>query len=81
MAKLADSVGLSKGHMSNFERGFVNITVGTLIRIAGALDTTAMHILCGMGDSELEKVAEELHALPWEAQRELVAKVLRARPV
>jgi transcriptional regulator with XRE-family HTH domain len=75
LGHVADAVELSKGHLSSIERGLVNITVGTLERIARALNTTSMHVMCGLGDSPLEAVVEEVHALPWDAKRELIAKV------
>jgi transcriptional regulator with XRE-family HTH domain len=75
MDQLADETQQSKGHISNIERGLVNITVGTLLRMAKALGTTPIYILCAAGDSALERRAEELHALPLEAQREVAAKL------
>jgi transcriptional regulator with XRE-family HTH domain len=75
--QLADACEQSKGHLSSFERGLVNVTVGTLFKIARALETTPMHIMCAAGDSEMERRVEELHALPPRAQRKLAAKLSR----
>ncbi|UQA57062.1 helix-turn-helix domain-containing protein [Polyangium aurulentum] len=83
MKKLAVASQQSPGHLSNIERGLVNVTVGTLVRLAKALKTTPVHILSAAGDSELERFVEELSALPLKAQRKLAAKLsrtLHARP-
>jgi transcriptional regulator with XRE-family HTH domain len=73
--QLADASQESKGHLSSFERGLVNVTVGTLFKLARGLETTPMHIMCAAGDSKLERSVEELHALPLRKQRKLAAKL------
>jgi len=77
ISRLADACEQSKGHLSTFERGLVNVTVGTLFKIAQALETTPMHIMCAAGDSDLERSVEELHALSSTARRKLAAKLSR----
>jgi transcriptional regulator with XRE-family HTH domain len=71
---LAEAGELSKGHLSNIERGHVNVTVGTVVDIAKTLEVLPLHVLC-FGDSALENVIDELRAMPEKEQRKVLAKL------
>jgi transcriptional regulator with XRE-family HTH domain len=77
ISQFAEESEQSKGHVCSIEQGLVNVTVGTIVKMAKALKTTPMYLLCAVGNSDLEKAVEALHALPEETQRELAAKVAR----
>jgi transcriptional regulator with XRE-family HTH domain len=77
--KLSKVGALSKGHLSNIERGFVNTTVGTVFDIAKTLQVLPMHVMC-FGDSELEKFAEEFRTMPDEEQSKVLAELSRTLP-
>lgn len=44
----ADACGLNRVHMSDIERGEVNLSIATLKKIANNLDTTASELLKGI---------------------------------
>lgn len=44
----ADACGLNRVHMSDIERGQVNLSIATLKKIADNLDTTASGLLKGI---------------------------------
>jgi transcriptional regulator with XRE-family HTH domain len=73
---LAEAGELSKGHLSNIERGHVNVTVGTVVHIAKTLEVVPLHVMC-FGDSPLEKVIDELRAMPEKEQRKLLEELSR----
>ena len=63
---LASVVGISSPHMSNIERGRTKVSLGTLLDIANALDTTMDELLCEDlvrgRDIYDEKISQELKA-------------------
>lgn len=75
--QLTVACGESQGHLSNIENGLVNVTVGTLVKIANGLGTTPGVVMC-TGNSELEKFVEEFRALPAKVQRRCFTSVSRA---
>ena len=54
--------GLGRGYVSELERGLVVPTVGTLARIAAALDLTVADLV--VGQTERELLFDELRAAP-----------------
>lgn len=60
--------GLGRGYVSELERGLVVPTVGTLARIAAALDLTVADLVAGDGDREA--MFEQLRGRP-----DLVAEI------
>lgn len=63
--------GLGRGYISELERGLVVPTVGTLARIASALDVTLADLVIGTTDRE--RVFEALRG----ASRETIAKIAK----
>jgi transcriptional regulator with XRE-family HTH domain len=58
-----EETGLGRGYLSELERGLVVPTVGTLSRIASALEMTLADLV--IGESERERLFDELReALP-----------------
>jgi transcriptional regulator with XRE-family HTH domain len=53
-----EETGLGRGYVSELERGLVVPTIGTLARIASALEVTIADLV--VGDSERERLFEEL---------------------
>ncbi len=68
---LVTTSGLGRGYISELERGLVVPTVGTLARIAAALDVTIADLVIGTTDRE--RVFEALRTAP----RETLAKVIK----
>jgi len=60
MSALAKAAGLSKGHMTNVERGFAQATVGTLVATAHALGVPPSMLLIFPGEEPLGSVLEHL---------------------
>ena len=61
--------GLGRGYLSELERGLVVPTIGTLARVAKALELTVADLV--VGDSERERLFEELRDAPNNVLREL----------
>lgn len=53
-----EETGLGRGYISELERGLVVPTIGTLARLAAALDVTVADLV--LGDSDRERLFEEL---------------------
>jgi len=62
LAALADSSGLSKGHMSSVERGLVLITVGTVVAAAKALNVPPFLLLMFPEEDQLAAILEHIRA-------------------
>lgn len=60
---------LGRGYLSELERGLVVPTIGTLARVARALEMTIADLV--IGDSERERLFDELREAPVAAVREL----------
>lgn len=74
--ELVEKSGLGRGYVSELERGLVVPTVGTLARLADALDVTIADLV--VGDTEREAIFDALRdnpALVADA-REQLAKLL-----
>jgi transcriptional regulator with XRE-family HTH domain len=73
---LVERTGLGRGYVSELERGLVVPTVGTLARVASALDVTIADLVMGDGDREaiFEMLRDKPDLLP--ELRALVAKRL-----
>lgn len=77
--------GLGRGYLSELERGLVVPTIGTLARVAKALELTVADLV--IGESERERLFEELRHAPHAVLRDLreraraaiAASVRRAR--
>lgn len=72
-----EETGLGRGYVSELERGLVIPTIGTLARVAKALDVTVADLV--VGDSDRERLFHELRradAKLLRELRELVAKRL-----
>jgi transcriptional regulator with XRE-family HTH domain len=64
LAALAGTGALSKGHLSNIERGRVSITLPTVARIARGLDVPAFALLNFPGEDEFAFVVDQLLKIP-----------------
>lgn len=64
LAELADAGFLSKGHLSNVERGLAAITTATIERLAQALGLAPLFLFTFPADDELAEVAELTRGLP-----------------
>jgi len=64
-----EETGLGRGYVSELERGLVVPTIGTLARIAGALDVTLADIVAG--DSERERLFSDLRRADAKLVKEL----------
>jgi transcriptional regulator with XRE-family HTH domain len=57
-----EETGLGRGYVSELERGLVVPTIGTLARVARALEVTIADLVSG--DSERERLFEDLRGQP-----------------
>jgi transcriptional regulator with XRE-family HTH domain len=64
---------LGRGYLSELERGLVVPTIGTLARVAHALEMTIADLV--VGDTERERLFDELRDAPVAAVRELRERV------
>lgn len=64
-----EETGVGRGYLSELERGLVVPTIGTLARMARALELTIADLV--VGDSEREKLFDELRESPALVVREL----------
>lgn len=64
-----EETGLGRGYVSELERGLVIPTVGTLARVAKALEVTVSDLVCG--ESEREKLFFDLRRADTKVLREL----------
>lgn len=69
--------GLGRGYVSELERGLVVPTVGTLARVAAALEVTITDLVAGDGDREA--ILEALRARP-DLVAELRAQLSKRQP-
>jgi transcriptional regulator with XRE-family HTH domain len=60
---------LGRGYLSELERGLVVPTIGTLARVARALELTIADLV--LGETERERLFDELRSVPAGAVREL----------
>ncbi|BCH24159.1 helix-turn-helix domain-containing protein [Mesorhizobium sp. L-8-3] len=79
--QLAAQTGLSKGHLSRFERGQKSLSVAALIRLAAALDTSVSSLLGETLDEEALHVVRrqdrKMHTAPAENGGYLYAMLSR----
>jgi transcriptional regulator with XRE-family HTH domain len=68
-----EETSLGRGYLSELERGLVVPTIGTLARVAKALELTIADLV--VGDSERERLFEELREAPAATVRELRERV------
>lgn len=64
-----EETGLGRGYVSELERGLVVPTIGTLARVARALEVTIADLVCG--ESDRERLFEELRGQPSSVVREV----------
>jgi transcriptional regulator with XRE-family HTH domain len=64
-----EETSLGRGYLSELERGLVVPTIGTLARVARALELTIADLV--VGDTERERLFDELREAPGNAIREL----------
>ena len=64
-----EETSLGRGYLSELERGLVVPTIGTLARVAKALELTIADLV--IGESERERLFEELREAPIATVREL----------
>lgn len=64
-----EETGLGRGYVSELERGLVVPTIGTLARVAKALDVTVADLV--LGDTDREKLYYELRRADPKLLREL----------
>jgi transcriptional regulator with XRE-family HTH domain len=60
MAAMAEAAGVSKGHVTNIERGLAQTTVGTLVATGRALGLAPSLLLVFPGEEPLGSVLEHL---------------------
>jgi len=70
-----EETGLGRGYVSELERGLVVPTIGTLARIAAALDVTVADLV--VGESDRERLFQELRRADGKLVRELRDWVLK----
>jgi transcriptional regulator with XRE-family HTH domain len=68
-----DETRLGRGYLSELERGLVVPTIGTLARVARALEITIADLV--VGDTDRERLFDELREAPVSAVRELRGRV------
>lgn len=68
-----EETSLGRGYLSELERGLVVPTIGTLARVARALELTIADLV--VGDTERERLFDELREAPGGAVRELRERV------
>ncbi|MDI1430426.1 helix-turn-helix domain-containing protein [Polyangium sorediatum] len=64
LSALADATGLSKGHLSSFERGLVALNAISLVTLARGLGMSPLYLLTFPHEDERAHVAELLRKLP-----------------
>ncbi len=64
-----EETGVGRGYLSELERGLVVPTIGTLARVARALELTIADLV--VGESDREKLFDELREAPPAIVREL----------
>lgn len=64
-----EETGLGRGYVSELERGLVIPTIGTLARVAKALNVTVADIV--LGESDRERLFQELRRADTKVLREL----------
>ena len=64
-----EETGLGRGYVSELERGLVIPTIGTLARVAKALDVTLADLV--LGDTDRERLFTELRRADAKTMREL----------
>lgn len=73
-----EETGLGRGYISELERGLVVPTIGTLARLAAALDVTVADLV--LGDSDRERLFDELRGARPGFVRDLRERARVARP-
>ncbi|MBX3213646.1 MAG: helix-turn-helix transcriptional regulator [Labilithrix sp.] len=73
-----EETGLGRGYVSELERGLVVPGVGTLARVARALGVTIADLVSG--DSDRERLFDELRGRPASVIRALRSEVARTKP-
>ncbi|UQA63448.1 helix-turn-helix domain-containing protein [Polyangium aurulentum] len=73
MSAVAKAAGLSKGHVTNVERGFAQATVGTLVSAAHALGVPPSMLLVFPGEEPLGSMLEHLRVSDDDAEQTLLA--------
>ena len=72
-----EETGLGRGYVSELERGLVVPGVGTLARVARALNVTIADLVSG--DSDRERLFDELRGRPASVIRALRSEVARTK--
>lgn len=72
-----EETGLGRGYVSELERGLVVPGVGTLARVASALGVTIADLVSG--DTDRERLFDELRGRPSSVIRQLRADAARTR--
>jgi transcriptional regulator with XRE-family HTH domain len=75
---LAKASGVSKGWISNTERGFVMITGRRLAALARGLQVPAFYLLTFAEEDDRAAIAESLVSLPAHEQQELIGWIREA---
>ncbi|MBX3200145.1 MAG: helix-turn-helix transcriptional regulator [Labilithrix sp.] len=73
-----EETGLGRGYVSELERGLVVPGVGTLARVARALGVTIADLVSG--DSDRERLFDELRGRPASVIRALRSEAARTKP-
>ncbi|MDC0744414.1 helix-turn-helix domain-containing protein [Polyangium mundeleinium] len=64
LSALADATGMSKGHLSSFERGLVALNAISLVVLARGLGLPPLYLLTFPHEDERAHIAELLRKLP-----------------
>jgi len=64
LADVANASGISKGHLSSIEHGLIGMTIGTVERLAKALELPPMYVYAFPEDDEVAETAELMRRLP-----------------
>jgi len=79
LGRLAHASGVSRGHLSNIERGLAVITIATLEPIARGLCTEVFYLLVFPENGLRDECVERLRTLEEKRLRELLPRLRRPR--
>jgi transcriptional regulator with XRE-family HTH domain len=80
LGKLASETGISKGHLSNVERGLAVITIMTLDRIARGFGVEVFYLLVFPQKSIRDRCVERIRALSERDLKAILAQYPRRKP-
>jgi transcriptional regulator with XRE-family HTH domain len=81
LAEVATASSISKGNLSRIEHGLTGMTLGTVERLAKALELSPLYVYAFPEDDEFVKIAELIRRLPpsyLEKLQQLLIKMVNA---